>query len=316
MFSVAHIGETAHAVLQCETSGVVEARFERCAYINFSDNYICVALASIGRGPLNVVYSEGVQRLPEHMQAGVMVSCSPIDNLLEIPCQGNQKIAQFGNAVICNSKATGGTGTGTGSGSGSVQFVSINRRQLHKLTRPSTGLFDAVIVNAGERRSSLDASLRRFAAPSLYELTQWLHAVARLDEPMQAPDKCIGRLLGAGPGLTPSGDDLLAGVLLSLRYNGFDAAAEELAALILRDAAQRTNAISVSMLREAAEGRAGEYALRILAMYGSSDGLDAAVMSHMLNRMGESSGWDFLSGVAMVFDALENPITNGRQVHG
>jgi len=41
MFSVAHIGETAHAVLQCETSGVVEARFERCAYINFSDMYIC-----------------------------------------------------------------------------------------------------------------------------------------------------------------------------------------------------------------------------------------------------------------------------------
>jgi len=152
--------------------------------------------------------------------------------------------------------------------------------------------------------------------PGLHALTEWLHAATELDKPVPVPDKRINRLLGAGPGLTPSGDDLLAGVLLTLRHTGFDAAADKLAAMLLRDATHLTNAISVSMLHEAAQGRAGEYALGVLHMYGATEGFDAAIMSRMLNRMGESSGWDFLSGVVMVFDALANPITNRIQIHG
>jgi len=144
MVSVANIGETAHAILQCETTGVVEATFERCAYINFSDQYLCIALASIGRGPLNIVYEQGVQRLPEHLLPGVVVACSPVNKSLEIPTQGNQLIAQFARAVVCDNNVTGGTEC--------VHAASINRQQLHKLARPSTGLFGALVSNGSEPR--------------------------------------------------------------------------------------------------------------------------------------------------------------------
>jgi hypothetical protein len=308
MVCVAHIGETAHAVLRCETTGVIDATFDRCAYINFNDQYLCVALDSIGRGPLNLVYSSNVSRLPEHMQPGVVVSCSPSNKSLQMQGHSNDTIAQFSQAVVCNNNITSVTDCWHASGR--------NRRELHKLLKPSTGLFGAVMENHHELRDCVAASLHRFTAPILHELQVWLLAATTSDKPSLAPDVSIGRLLGAGPGLTPSGDDLLAGVLLSLRYTGFDAAAEQLGAMLLRDAAQRTNAISVNMLQEAAHGRAGEWAWEVVVMYGSAHGFDTVSMARILSRMGESSGWDFLTGVVMVFDALANPITNGTQIHG
>jgi hypothetical protein len=62
----------------------------------------------------------------------------------------------------------------------------------------------------------------------------------------------VDTLLGRGPGLTPSGDDLLAGYLVGSL--AFGCPARDLAAEISRCAGTRTTALSAQLLRHAAAG--------------------------------------------------------------
>jgi hypothetical protein len=69
------------------------------------------------------------------------------------------------------------------------------------------------------------------------------------------PDASVAaaaRLLGRGPGLTPSGDDILAGFLAGAAAFGLDAAALRHAVAVLAPA--RTTALSAALLRHAARG--------------------------------------------------------------
>jgi len=68
-----------------------------------------------------------------------------------------------------------------------------------------------------------------------------------------APDSGVSRLLGRGPGLTPTGDDVLAGALVCLTALGAPAAAP-LAAAVTSAAPDATTAVSAALLRHAARG--------------------------------------------------------------
>ena len=120
------------------------------------------------------------------------------------------------------------------------------------------------------------------------------------------------RVVGLGPGLTPSGDDFLSGLLLALRLlgdavrradgpPGGDAAvrlADWIGAAVTCDASTRTTALSATLLHCAASGEAsGEVAavLRALARPGA-EGLTVAVCR--LLATGHTSGADLAWGVA------------------
>jgi hypothetical protein len=81
-------------------------------------------------------------------------------------------------------------------------------------------------------------------------------AVAELVEALAAgerPHPAVARLLGRGPGLTPTGDDVLAGALVTLTALGSPIAAP-LAAAVLAAAPDATTAVSAGLLRHAAAG--------------------------------------------------------------
>jgi hypothetical protein len=67
------------------------------------------------------------------------------------------------------------------------------------------------------------------------------------------PIQAVGDVLGSGPGLTPSGDDLLAGFLLGCLAFGRDAAALRLAVASLAPA--QTTALSAALLAHALRGQ-------------------------------------------------------------
>lgn len=107
----------------------------------------------------------------------------------------------------------------------------------------------------------------------------------------------LRELIGLGPGLTPSGDDALAGCLLTLRLLGevesLSALAEQLPAHL-----RATTALSGSLLAAAAEGYAAPELVGLLA------GLGCAAPEARLARLvtavlaiGHSSGADLLTGV-------------------
>ena len=102
-------------------------------------------------------------------------------------------------------------------------------------------------------------------------------------------------MLGLGQGLTPAGDDYLAGVLIGLRYCARDVAASNLSLSLEPQLADRTNRISRAHL---ACVRAGHYQESITDLLTALDQNPQRV-DHCVSRLieyGHTSGVDLLAG--------------------
>jgi hypothetical protein len=127
-------------------------------------------------------------------------------------------------------------------------------------------------------------ALATHAQPALDALDEWLRHVLAI------PDEAA-RLIGLGPGLTPSGDDYLGGMLVALRALDRDAQADALWRWLEPRLAAGTSAISAAHLQAAAEGEAHEIVHEVL--------LDPR-QAQQLDRIGHCSGWDAFAGAAAV----------------
>jgi Protein of unknown function (DUF2877) len=129
------------------------------------------------------------------------------------------------------------------------------------------------------------------------ELGEWL--AARLEVPDVALLRAADRLLGRGRGLPPEGDDVLAGAVVGLRALGRAAGADPgavdglVAALVPRDLADRTGALSATLLRLAALGAAPEPVHRLL---GAGD-RERALAD--LCQLGASTGGAIAAGIGL-----------------
>jgi hypothetical protein len=134
--------------------------------------------------------------------------------------------------------------------------------------------------------------------PALAELAGWL--LARVRPPDIPLGDAAERLVGRGPGLTPAGDDTLAGAAIGLRAlgpaAGLDAAEIDRSAATLcpPDLRARTGALSATLLEMAARsGAAPEPAHRLL---GSGDRTAALAE---LRALGASTGGALAAGIAL-----------------
>lgn len=110
-------------------------------------------------------------------------------------------------------------------------------------------------------------------------------------------------MLGLGHGLTPSGDDFLAGLMVVLHLPGGPGVALRGVGLQIVDGAERrTSAISVAMLRAASEGRVRECAIVLLRelVVGDPEGVDGALARVL--AIGSTSGSDMAGGIVAAFD--------------
>jgi hypothetical protein len=126
-------------------------------------------------------------------------------------------------------------------------------------------------------------ALSGHAQPALEALERWLVGNALANEAVQ--------LIGLGPGLTPSGDDYLGGMLVALRLNGRSMQADGLWRWLQPRLGGRTSAISAAHLAAAAAGEAHEALHEVLN--GSLD-------LEKLSAVGHCSGWDALAGAVAV----------------
>ena len=110
-------------------------------------------------------------------------------------------------------------------------------------------------------------------------------------------------LLGLGPGLTPSGDDVLGGMMLALSAVGAETVREALWQVLRPELCDLTNEISAMHLAVAADGLGAGAMHRVLAaiVSGDSPAIDAAVADAA--RIGHCSGLDTLAGIALALVA-------------
>lgn len=102
-------------------------------------------------------------------------------------------------------------------------------------------------------------------------------------------------LIGLGEGLTPSGDDVLCGVLLALRHLGRPAYADRLWEVLAGELTGRTTALSATLLAAAAAGDAVPEAVDVLAGLAGHRPLEPAV--DRLLGVGATSGSDLAHGL-------------------
>lgn len=144
------------------------------------------------------------------------------------------------------------------------------------------------------------ATVGLLAMPAARErLDEVSRAVVRADR--RAAAAAARLLVGLGPGLTPSGDDALAGMEAALHALGHPAAGFLAAAL--DDVTDRTTAVSATLLRHAARGEFAERLHRLLAALLGED--DAALPGAIERAVawGATSGMDGLVGVVAGLDA-------------
>ena len=129
--------------------------------------------------------------------------------------------------------------------------------------------------------------------------------MARLIAALETGDRSLAaevaaRLIGLGPGLTPSGDDVLVGIEAALHALARPSAG--FTALAMDDVEERTTALAATLLRHAA---AGEFAERLHALLAALLGSDDEAIPAAIDRAvawGATSGTDCLLGVLIGLD--------------
>jgi len=139
-----------------------------------------------------------------------------------------------------------------------------------------------------------------FALPAVPdEVTEGLAALAAGEV-----ERAVRLLIGAGPGLTPAGDDVLCGALAALAAWVPDSAARRDLAQLVIDAVGGTTAISAALLNSAVAGCVVPQLGRLLTAIstGGSEDFDQAVRE--LSQVGASSGAAMAAGAVHQYRLL------------
>lgn len=172
--------------------------------------------------------------------------------------------------------------------------------------RPTDAALEAA---AAALRGSIDGAPRGSA-----DVPELAVAIRALRDALAGGDAALARqaadgLLGGGPGSTPSGDDVLAGLLVTMalvaRVHSRASACQATAGLplaryVVRLARSRTTPLSAALLEHAAVGRpCGELATLVVAMCGRGDVAQAV---QRLLKVGHTSGCDLAEGALLAVD--------------
>jgi hypothetical protein len=120
------------------------------------------------------------------------------------------------------------------------------------------------------------------------------------------PTAPVAGLVGRGPGLTPSGDDAVAGALLVRHALGHDDPALWRA---VRGRLGTTTAVSAALLSAAADGWATPEVVALVDAVAAADPAAVEISLPPVLSLGASSGRDLVAGVTAALDAL---VPSGR----
>jgi len=274
---------------------------QRCAYLQLPNGLICIGRASIGRGPATILFAshENWRRLHSRLGVGVRLRVQARALLTDrIEIELPDRVSSLDTL--------------------SPQLLAISAQQLHLRLRilqsraPSDSLVAYALPGISPpsklpaKDATLQRALRQYLRTALTSLFGALYGAfekncseAALAELETAMVSC----LGAGQGLTPAGDDCLAGVFIALHLSALHVPAAHLRRNLLPHQTTKTNIISAQLLQDAAVGRVNQMMLDLLTQLCSAAKFDAHAAVQRLNSIGHTSGWDTLAGLMLVVDA-------------
>jgi hypothetical protein len=209
------MGPIAARILKQVARGNVIAVFDRCFYLDLNSTYICLGSSNFSDGPLNIISSAPDKT--NWITSGIRVG-------------DRVNVADYKLKVGLN-----------------MVFGFMNT----EIWEPRPLLITPILTTKIEQFYALNPSqsgLPRQAYPLIEALADWL----KTSKPLPPPS--IESLLGMGPGLTPSGDDFIGAMLITLHHMGQIETKAQLTKRVLNLTTKVTNPISAQHLYAAIDG--------------------------------------------------------------
>lgn len=292
-FRVRRLGSVAQDLLAASGRGRIATVFKGSFYIESAGGLACLGNRSLGLGPLNAVTDAPLDTDWSALGLRPGERCRANRNAVQV---GAKFVFALDHAQVWRPPPCPGGWQG--------ETIGRSLERLERLAAariPGEGLGQILLSPTAGRR---EAPVERTAREPVAGARAWL-ATAFADHRSAATAETgwVGRLAGLGPGLTPSGDDLLGGIMIALHGLGCREAVDVLWSAVRACAAEAQNPISTAHLAAAAEGQ-GSAAVHALFhdLVRGSDGALAARLE-AIARIGHTSGWDALAGVVTVLRA-------------
>ena len=281
-FELLIAGKFAHEIIEKTRTGQVTAIFKRSIYIHICDDLICLGGKSLTLGPLNIQTN-----LPKTMDweaTGIRLNDRVhntahrliLGNLLSFSSRKIKIWTPPNNFYVIPSKVQAGL----------EKLLLLAQKYF-----PIDGLASLVLYN-DTKTNILD-----IAKPAIYDLSD----IFRL----RVFDKSVNTLIGLGPGLTPSGDDFLVGMLVTLNLLG-EKKLLELLVKEINNTASRTNDISKVHLKAASRGLGAEPLHSVIIGIVNNDTEELRKSLRNIDNIGHCSGWDALTGIFITLKAWLN----------
>jgi len=176
--------------------------------------------------------------------------------------------------------------------------------------RPARVQATTPLANSGQLAELADLLSDRVTTPELIDQAEAVCRAAGSHD-QAGLRRGVRPLLGAGPGLTPSGDDALCAVLLMLHRVG-DSESIALLDNAVRERWTATTSLSASLLDAAGQGYAVPDVVALVdsALRGDLVGTQRALATTL--AIGHSSGQDLVAGLAGSLRALTSQLANAR----
>ena len=282
------VGPVAARVLRAGARGMVGAAFKRSFYVSLDGGWVCVGPSRLGAGPLNL--------LCDQWYVGQLSSA--VLQIGDIASIENGVLRAGSLTILLAAAQTWRPQPVRAWSKGSLWRGLAAFDAALPTTLPQEGL--ARLLHAAGDESTLILTAAR---PSIHYLTQLLQAAAdghfgHIDAEQIAP------LIGLGPGLTPSGDDYLGGILMALSLTSQIALRDRIWHALQPYMIQGTSDISRAHLTAAADGfgSAALHALLKTILTGASWGTYDPITS--VTASGHTSGWDALAGAITVLRSM------------
>ncbi|MDR7588800.1 MAG: DUF2877 domain-containing protein [Armatimonadota bacterium] len=276
------VGRTVLPRLSAECRGGVLATFARSCYLDLDGEVVAVVAGDLPAGPFAVVV-EGTPPL-----AGVPAGA---------PAAAGGDRIRIGDALEVDLRPAVPWDPLLAPWAGMPAHLDDHLALLRRLLLDGASPNGLGRVAAG---GTDDGPLARRAQPALAALATGLR-----DRDARALGAAARELAGLGPGLTPSGDDVLTGCLLALSL--WPTRRPDLRSLIAGQAISRTTRISAAYLAAAARGEAGGDWHHLRDALAESDPDAVRRAAARLLALGETSGADMLGGFLLAAQALVPP---------
>lgn len=291
------VGRVAYSRLKEGEEGTVHDVFDAAINILFAGGLVSLVPEVVQRGPLNVTLRlpVGPPRMGSFgVRAGDKVRVKGFT--LEF---GDRLLMSFGSAGIYSPKYKF-----------TLPMLTDDEIESNLEVVRKTALLFGNMAGLGGLLALTPPETARVAAGNLNIFASFaVRRIVRLEQAFRSEEKnaltdAVSELIGLGPGLTPSSDDMLAGlVLLCVLYaknRGCAQRANRLIAQVTAEEARgRTTLLSEEYLRQAASGRGNEPVMRLCAalLTGGQEMVERE--TRRVLAIGETSGTDTVLGIVL-----------------